>query len=158
SAGGASAQMSLPGKFGVNAGGAAGYEIPISVPPGIAGMAPALTLEYGSQAGNGILGIGWARGGLPIIARCPQTLAQNNVRGSINYDANDRFCLDGQQLIAVSGSYGADGTEYRTEIESFSRVISRGTAGTGPSWFGAHQVRTSDGVRPQRRFADPGAG
>lgn len=138
SVGAATAQMSIPGKFAVNAGGAAGYEIPISVPPGIAGMAPALTLEYGSQAGNGILGIGWSLGGLPIIARCPQTMAQNGVRGSINYDGNDRFCLDGQQLIAVNGNYGADGTEYRTEIESFSRVISRGTAGTGPSWFEVH--------------------
>jgi len=130
--------MSLPGKFAVNAGGAAGYEIPISVPPGIAGMAPALTLEYGSQAGNGILGIGWSLGGLPIIVRCPQTWAQNQVRGSVNYDGNDRFCLDGQQLVAVSGNYAGDGTEYRTEIESFSRVISRGSAGTGPAWFEVH--------------------
>jgi hypothetical protein len=53
-------------------------------------------------------------------------LAQDGVRGSINYDANDRFCLDGQRLVAISGTYGADGTEYRTEIESFSKVISRG--------------------------------
>jgi uncharacterized repeat protein (TIGR01451 family) len=135
----AAAQMSIPGKFAVNAGGAAGYEIPISVPPGIAGMAPALTLEYGSQAGNGILGIGWSLGGLPIIVRCPQTMAQNGARGSINYDGNDRFCLDGQQLVAVSGSYGAEGTEYRTEIESFTRVISHLTAGTtGPAWFEVH--------------------
>jgi hypothetical protein len=136
SAGGASAQMSLPGKFAVNAGGGAGYEIPISVPPGIAGMAPALTLEYGSQAGNGILGIGWSLGGLPVIVRCPQTMAQNGVIGSINYDGNDRFCLDGQQLVPI-GSI-SDGTEYRTEIDSFSRILSHGTAGTGPSWFEGH--------------------
>lgn len=32
------------------------------------------------------------------------------------------------------GAYGADGTEYRTEIESYSRIISHGIAGgTGPA-------------------------
>jgi Salmonella virulence plasmid 65kDa B protein/Insecticide toxin TcdB middle/N-terminal region/FG-GAP-like repeat/Domain of unknown function DUF11 len=142
SAGAATAQMSIPGKFQVNAAGAATYTIPIAVPPGIAGMAPALMLEYGSQAGNGILGIGWSLGGLPLIVRCPQTMAQNSVRGSINYDGNDRFCIDGQQLVAINGSYGAEATEYRTEIESFSRVISHIKAGTpagaGPSWFEVH--------------------
>src|SRR4029450_9434336 len=31
--------------------------------------------------------------------------------------------------------YGADGAEYRTERESFSKVISYGAAGNGPAWF-----------------------
>jgi hypothetical protein len=79
-----------------------------------------------SQGRNGLLGLGWHLEGLPSIGRCPRTIAQDGVRGSINYDANDRFCLDGQRLVAISGTYGADGTEYRTEIESFSKVISRG--------------------------------
>jgi uncharacterized repeat protein (TIGR01451 family) len=135
----ASAQvMSIPGKFAVNPAGAATYTIPIAVPPGIAGVAPALSLEYGSQSGNGILGIGWSLGGLPLIVRCPQTMVQNNLRGSVNYDGGDRFCLDGQQLVAISGPYGASGTEYRTEVESFNRIISHGAAGTGPAWFEVH--------------------
>ncbi len=65
-------------------------------------------------------------------------MAQDGVYGSVNYDANDRFCLSGQRLMAISGTYGADGAEYRSEIESFSRVISHGTAGTGPAWFEVH--------------------
>src|SRR5262249_9601128 len=141
--------MSLPGKFEVGAAGAATYTIPIAVPPGTAGMVPALTLEYNSQSGNsnawlanGILGVGWSLGGLPAIGRCPRTLAQDGVNGAVNYDANDRFCLDGQRLIAISGTYGADGAEYHTEIESFSKIISHGTAGTGPAWF---EVRTKTG-------------
>jgi len=44
--------------------------------------------------------------------------------------------------ISTRGTYGADGTEYRTEVESFSKVVSRGTAGTGPAWF---EVRTKTG-------------
>jgi hypothetical protein len=138
----AAQSMALPGKFGVGETGAATYEIPITVPPGTAGMVPSLSLSYNSQAGNGLLGMGWQLEGLPSLGRCPRTIAQDGVRGGVNYDANDRFCLDGQRLIAISGAYGADGTEYRTEIESFSKVVSRGTAGTGPAWF---EVRTKTG-------------
>ena len=42
---------------------------------------------------------------------------------------------EAERLIAISGTYGANGTEYRTEIESFSRIVSYGTRGTGPAWF-----------------------
>jgi hypothetical protein len=134
--------MSLPGESSVSAAGAAQYSIPIAVSPGTAGLAPALALSYSSDAGNGLLGMGWQLDGLSSIARCPCTIATDGVYGSINFDANDRFCLDGQRLIAISGNYGADGTEYRTEIESFTKVISRGTAGTGPAWF---EVRSKAG-------------
>jgi hypothetical protein len=146
----ASAQTSsLPGKSGVSATGAATYSVPIAVPPGTAGMSPSLSLDYNSQSGAssgwlgaGVAGVGWSLSGLPAIGRCPRTIAQDGVAGAVNYDATDRFCLDGQRLIAVTGAYGADGTEYRTEIESFSRIISHGAAGTGPAWF---EVRSKSG-------------
>ena len=116
-----------PGSFRVTESGAAEYRIPIRVPPGIAGMEPKLALVYNSQAGNGLLGMGWNLEGLSAVARCPQTMAQDAVRGGVNYDANDRYCLDGQRLMLISGaSYGADGAEYRTELESFSKVIGYG--------------------------------
>src|SRR5262249_54033546 len=83
-------------------------------------------------------GVGAALGGLPSVTRCPQTMDQDGARGSVNFDGNDRFCLDGQRLMVISGVYGADGAEYRTEVESFTRVISHGTAGKGPAWFEAH--------------------
>lgn len=140
---------SLPGKAGINASGSATYAVPISVPPGTAGMSPSLSLDYNSQGsassgwlGAGVVGVGWSLSGLPAVGRCPRTMAQDGAVDAVNYDANDRFCLDGQRLIATTGVYGADGTEYRTEIESFSRIISHGTAGTGPAWF---EVRTKSG-------------
>jgi hypothetical protein len=139
----ASAQLMAPaGKFEVSPGGAATYSFSVAVPPGTAGLKPTLTLEYNSQNRDGIVGVGWALGGLPAITRCPRTMIQNGVVGAINFDANDRFCLEGHQITAISGAYGADGTEYRTEIETFSRIISRGTAGAGPAWF---EVRTKSG-------------
>jgi len=138
SVGAAAAQMAIPGKFQVNPAGAATYTIPIAVPPGIAGMTPSLTLAYNSQAPNGILGMGWSLGGLPAIARCAATIAQDGARGAVSYSGTDRFCLGGQRLVAISGGYGGDGTEYRTEVESFSRIISHGNAGGGPAWFEVH--------------------
>ena len=134
--------MALSGKFAVSPTGAATYSIPIALPPGTAGMVPSLSVTYSSQNGNGLLGVGWALEGLVSISRCPRTIAQDGVRGTIAYDANDRFCLDGQRLVAISGAYGANGTEYRTEIESFVKVTSFASAGNGPQWF---QVRTKAG-------------
>jgi len=68
-----------------------------------------------------------------------QVLKINGVTvNTYNYDANDRFCLEGQRLVVTSGSYGADGAHYRTEIDGFSQVISHGAAGVGPAWFEVH--------------------
>jgi hypothetical protein len=131
----AQGQMSLPGKFEVTDTGSASYTIPIGIVPGTAGLEPKLSLQYDSRSGNGLLGVGWSLAGLPAITRCGRTIAQDGQAGGVSYDANDRFCLDGQRLIAISGTYGADGIEYRTERESFSRVVSYGTAGSGPSYF-----------------------
>lgn len=132
--------MTLPGTAGVTPGGSATYEIPISVPPGTAGMAPSLSLRYGSQELNGILGVGWSLGGIPSVQRCSTILANRGVIAGITFTTPDRFCLDGQLLTtAVSGAtYGADGTHYRGDIDFFSDIISHGTAGTGPAWIEVH--------------------
>lgn len=50
--------------------------------------------------------------------------------------------MDGQRLMVISGTYGADSSEYRTEVESFSKIIAHGNAGTGPAWF---EVKTKSG-------------
>ena len=46
------------------------------------------------------------------------------MKGGVNFDANDRFALDGQRLIAINGADGADGTEYRLEFDPTSRISS----------------------------------
>jgi len=131
-----------PGSFSVDRMGEANYRIPIRVPPGIAGMEPQLALLYNSSAPNDRLGVGWSLAGLSEIARCARTVAQDGVRAGVDYSMNDRYCMGGERLVAVpdsvtgvTGAYGADKTEYRTEIESFSKVISYGVAGNGPQYF-----------------------
>ena len=134
---------SIPGEFAVSPTGAATYTIPIQVPPGVAGMAPKLALVYNSQSGNGMLGMGWSLSGLSAITRCPRTMAQDGVRGGVNFDINDRFCMDGQRLVLVKGTYGAAGSEYRTEIDSFSKIVANGQVGSGPFSF---TVKTKSGL------------
>ncbi len=137
----------IPGEFSVSPSGAAVYRIPIEVPPGVAGMQPQLALSYNSQSGNGIMGVGWSIEGLSAIGRCPKTLATDGVRGAVRLNTEDRFCLDGQRLINVAGAYGAAGSEYRTELESFSRITAHGSAGgsaaNGPERF---TVQTKAGL------------
>jgi len=141
----AHANMVTPGGIAVTESGAATYSIPIQVPPGIAGMEPRLELVYNSQGGNGLLGMGWSLSGLSHITRCPRTPAQDGVliKGTVNFDADDRYCLDGQRLIKIAGAAdGADGAEYRSERESFARITSHGVAGVGPAYF---KVQTKAG-------------
>ncbi|MCQ4163764.1 SpvB/TcaC N-terminal domain-containing protein [Tahibacter harae] len=122
----------LAGEAGVD-GGAAIYSVPLAVPPGRAGMQPALGLAYSSRNGNSIAGVGWTLTGTSSLHRCPRTPEQDGETRGVSYDNNDRLCLDGQRLIAVTapggsnpGTYGAAGTHYRTEIDSFVRVIQVG--------------------------------
>lgn len=58
----------------------------------------------------------------PPSTAVQKTIATDGVKGGINYDDNDRYCLDGQRLIVISGSNGQANSEYRTEINNFSRV------------------------------------
>ena len=134
------AKMEIPGSFSVTPHGAASYSIPIEVPPGTAGVQPNLNLNYNSQTRNGLVGVGWSLGGLSVIYRCGAnytTDAAFAARG-ISYNSNDKFCLDGQRLVVVGGAYGAAGSEYRTEKESFTRIIAFGAAGSGPQYFVAY--------------------
>lgn len=138
-----------PGFVKVDNNGAATYTIPIIAPPGTNGVQPNLAFAYSSQGGNGLLGMGWSISGLPVIDRCAKTIAQDGIVGGINLDANDRFCMDGARLMAVGnvnggpGTYGANGTEYHTEVDKFVRIVSYGVTGDGPQYFIA---QTKDGI------------
>lgn len=133
---------STAGEFSVSPSGAATYSVPIAVPPGVAGVAPQVSLSYSSQGGNGMMGIGWDLDAASAITRCPRTTATDDFFGSVNLDSGDRFCLDGQRLINVSGSYGAAGSVYRSEIDNFNRVTANGaaagSAANGPESFTVH--------------------
>jgi RHS repeat-associated protein len=120
------------GKLSVGNHGGASYSIPIAVSPGTAGMQPKLSFEYSSRGGNGIMGMGWSVSGLSAITRVPQTLAQDGAVRGVSLTADDRFAMDGQRLIQIGAG------EYRTEIESFTKVVAQGASGGGPASFTAY--------------------
>ncbi|MCA1778389.1 MAG: FG-GAP-like repeat-containing protein [Xanthomonadaceae bacterium] len=123
------------GEFRVTESGAASYRIPIMTAPSGGGMAPEIALSYNSQAGPGSAGIGWNLEGLSAITRCAQTWETDDQNGGVTLTESDRFCLDGQRLIVIAGTYGADGAEYRLEVDQIVRIQSFGSQGEGPAYF-----------------------
>ena len=132
----------IPGSFSVSNSGSATYSIPIQVPKGTGGMEPTLALSYDSQSGNGLIGVGWSLSGLTIIHRCGTSLVKDGFIDDVDFDDNDQLCLDGQRLIEV-GVYD-NGIEYRTEIDSFARIVAYGSSKTNPDnlrvWTKAGQI------------------
>lgn len=133
-------------------GGTATYNVAIDVPPGINSVQPAISLNYDSNAHNGLLGRGWSLSAGGAIARCASVYdidydgvnGVDNVSRPVQMDASDKLCLDGQPLIRVSGStYGQVGAVYRTELESFVIVTQNGgdLANTS-TWFDVEILST----------------
>jgi hypothetical protein len=106
--------------------------VPIDIPKGTAGMEPKLSLGYSSGGGNGLFGVGWNLAGLQRITRGSASAAKDGAYDPIDYDGSDRFFLDGERLVCVAGTYGAPGSEYRTEIDSYARITAIGSGPT--SW------------------------
>lgn len=139
------------GEFNVSPGGAATYSIPISLSPGTAGLEPDLSLIYSNHGANGHLGVGWSVSGLSVISLCGTTLDQDSIIDGVDLDNNDRFCLDGERLILVSGTYGSPNSEYRTEHETFSKITLLNTAPGAGTWF---EVKTKSGLTMQYGFTN----
>ncbi|MFC5283652.1 RHS repeat-associated core domain-containing protein [Pedobacter alpinus] len=111
--------------------GSATFAVPISIPAGVNGVAPKISLTYSSQSGNGIAGYGWNIGGLSSITRIAASKNLDNYIGAINNNGGDKFALDGQRLILKSGIYGEEGAVYETENYSNVKIVSRSYYGYG---------------------------
>ncbi len=94
---------------GVEPDGSYTHVIPIEIPKGINDVQPNLALVYNSNAGNGMLGVGWTLSGLPTITR------MNWGRG-INYDGQDTYVGPEGRLAKIAGE-----TYYRAEIDQSSK-------------------------------------
>jgi RHS repeat-associated protein len=129
-----------PGSFAVTQTGAAVYNIPLLVSPGTAGMQPNLSVNYNSQGGDGLMGVAWNLGGLSSITRVGGTFYHNPSREQVkgvNLTYSDYFALDGNRLLPYTDfpRYGENGEVYVTELESYSKIISYGVTGNGPTYF-----------------------
>jgi RHS repeat-associated protein len=114
------------------ASGSASYSIPLAVPPGSAGLGPALALVYDSSGGVSEVGLGWSTSGTVKLRRRTED-------GLPLFDETDRFELVGlgipSELLQVAPRFFRP----RYEDGSFVRV-ERSTAGN--EW----EVRTKAGA------------
>lgn len=122
--------------FKVGQTGRPNYKVAIKVPPGTGKMQPKLSISYLGGQTNGLLGIGYKLNGISSIERVGQTFATDGSWTSVNFTYSDRFKLSGERLISVSdGQYGGNGVEYRTERETWMKIVSNGDVGGGPESF-----------------------
>ena len=111
-----------PGRFSITPSGESHYSVPIDLPRGAGGLTPSLGFEYGTQRGNGLLGMGLRIAGFSVIHRCPHTLAQDGQVRAVSMTTTDKLCLDGNKLRLTGGAYGAAASTYQTELETFVKV------------------------------------
>lgn len=133
---------SLNGTYDVSTSGAFNYSIPIKVPVGVNDLQPNISVSYSSQASNGVMGLGWGISGLSCISRIGRTIFQDGMPKGVQFNSEDPFALDGNRLYSVNGNYGSNLCEYRTEAESYNRVISYTSNNGGPDYF---KLWTKDG-------------
>jgi hypothetical protein len=132
-----------PGQHGVSGSGGATYTIPIQIPSGTNGLVPGVSINYNSQSGNGLLGMGWSMAATSMISRTSKTIYHNGKTEAVLMNNTDVFVLDGQRFFPTAGANGANNTTYGFENENYSRVTSYGTSGNGPEWF---KLETKSGM------------
>ena len=117
-----------PSATDVSPTGGLTHTIPIAVPKGILDIVPNVALNYNSQAGPGIAGYGWGISGISSIVRVPSNIFLDNVIDPVDFDAFDRFALDGVRLILKEGVYGNPGSTY--QLEKFSHTLVKAVGGS----------------------------
>ena len=120
--------------------GAATFNIPIEVPPGVGTMEPQLSISYNSMHGNGIVGLGCSVQGLSSITRSVRDIYHNQNAGGLSYNEYDALLIDGKRLIPKGYNIMTDGKVYVLEDNPFTEVVLHGT--TTGIWF---EVKASDG-------------
>ena len=115
---------SIPDKVEVGPTGAATYSIPLEMLPGTNSFQPSLSINYNSQSGYGMLGIGWNVSGLSKIERGSKNFYHDEAvkRNGITFTDEDQLYLDGQRLILLSGQHFREGAVYGFEVENYARV------------------------------------
>nr|WP_253899979.1 RHS repeat-associated core domain-containing protein [Corallococcus carmarthensis] len=110
----------------VTGDGAASVSIPLWTPEGRAGIQPRLALTYNSRGPDGPLGVGFNLVGLSQVTHCPRTLVQDGASQAVDVNAHwstALYCLDGERLVLVSASNSEGLPEFRTERESYAKVV-----------------------------------
>lgn len=117
----------IDGVFDVSNLGAATYTIPVSIPEGIGGMKPSVSINYNSQnTANGNLGIGWSVTGVSAISRAGSTILLEGKTAGATV-TTDKFALDGNRLVRIGDLNSTANYVYATESEAFLKIEGQNT-------------------------------
>lgn len=108
----------IPASYDVSANGSFQYSVPLRLPPGIKNMIPSLAINYNSQGGNGMLGVGWSLSGISAITRGYKDVFHDLELKEVDFN-DDVLFLDGQRLTLDNNT-----GKYLTEIKNFAEIIS----------------------------------
>jgi len=114
--------------------GSAGFSLPLNIPQGRNGLTPKLSIDYNSGNGNGIAGAGFDLN-IPYITI-------DTKFGVPNYDGNDKYLLNGMELVpykVVSGK-----TIYLPRVEGSFDLIERYGSNSSDYYF---VVTNKDGTK-----------
>ena len=125
-----------PAGFTVGLDGSARYTVPIDLPPGRQGLVPQISLAYSSNGGSMFVGEGFKFTGFLAIRRCARTIRNDGGRLGPELGEDDRFCFAGKRLVSTGAAYGRDGTEYRLQPDTISKIVSVGGVPSGPGYTG----------------------
>jgi len=126
------------GIFKVSPQGAATYSVALNLPAGVADVTPSVSLHYSSHSAGHLLGLGWRLQAGSAITRCGKNQYFNGEQSTVQINAHDRFCYNGQQLVLNDNSdeYGADGTQYHLAIDDMSTfTVHKSNIDPGPAYF-----------------------
>ncbi len=135
---------STPATLSVSDLGAANFSIQISVPKGINGMQPDLSLVYDSNRGNSIAGWGFSLSSQSSITFVHKDIYHDGVARGVSYDWTDPLAWDGRRLILKSGTHGVAGAVYTPEGDPYTNVFLKNNPDTDKLFF---QIETVDGMR-----------
>lgn len=116
--------------FDISPTGAATFNIPLTVAKGHNGMQPNISITYNSQSDNGVVGYGCSITGLSVISLVPGDIYHDGKATGLKWDGTDKFSIDGQRLMLISGEQGQEGSTYRMEFDPMSEItIKKGNQG-----------------------------
>lgn len=109
-------------EFNVGGLGNAEVSIPIDIPDVASELKPAISLNYSSLNGHGILGLGFQLSGFSSITRTNKNLYFDGETSNIDFSNDGEFLLDGKRLIRIAAN------EYLLENDLTAKISFNETA------------------------------
>ena len=131
----------IPSSFSVNQG-VFSFNLQVAGLPSANSAIPAVGISYSNSPYDGQLGQGFSISAGGAISRCSANYSEEGYFTPVNFTNTDKLCLNGQKLKLISGTHLQSGAEYRTELDSGTKIIAQGNRNGVAQYF---KVWTRDG-------------